>query len=431
MSLVVKVKSDKSHELELQVQVSTTVKELVASVCKEEKCDEELLMLTYNGNCLALDKSMTDIGPAFLAAPVLSLLILPKVNSLKFEALDTGGERPYDLDDSEVTIRLPVGTWVETKIKGSILIESDNSNEWCLGKVLEDTGTGYLLEIFENYKFFMPPKIVAAYSDVRLARSQSVELARQKTGDEEFKTAINSARGKEQDRLMPEEKKSEVSLRPKRQLQGQAHKPSKTAVFKKGRRKSGLTTPNIKKKRRSWSAGTSNQKRRSKENLPDMSEDYRSKVKEYTTKYPSLDSSDVKMYVRVFRSELDKKRKGVITKSEFKIWIKANNIDLEESIIDELLSTLDTKGSSVNMDNFISIMCSPRLKPRNDDTRELFNKFDLDGDGIISKSELKKGMKSIFGQDIPEDKLTQMIKEADSTGRGAICFQDFRKMMKR
>jgi len=422
MSLVVKIKGMKSHEYKLRVQEDSTVKELTALVSQKEKCHDDQVKLTRDGFPLGDDQTMKGLGAAFLAAPVLDLLIMPDMNtiqSLKFEPTD---------EDSEMSIRFPIGTWVETKIKGSVLIESDDNmvNEWCLGKVVEHTGSGYLLEIFENYKFLMPPKIEAAYNEVRIGRQHSVDLARRKS-DEDFKYDIRDD--------VPEEKKTEAPRRSSRtpKPKVQAHRSTQSALFKKGRRKPGLTTPVV-KKRRSWSAG---QRRRSKQNLlgvseDDLREDYKSKVKEYTEKYPSMDPSDVRMYVRVFRSELDKRRRGVITKTVLKRWIKANKIDLEESTIDELLATLDLKDAKVSMDNFINIMCSSsKAKPKTDETRELFNKFDLDGDAVISKSELKAGMKNIFGQDMSEDKLTQMIKEADSTGLGTINFEDFSKMMKR
>jgi len=423
MSLVVKIKSEQHHEYKLRVQEDSTVRELIISVSRKEKCRDEQVRLTHKGIPLGNDQTMTDLGAAFLATPVLNLIIIPDmktITSLKFETTD---------EESEMTIRFPIGTWLETKIKGSILIESDDNlvNEWCLGKVVGHTGTGYMLEIFENYKFLMPPKIEASYDEVRVGRQQSVDLARRKS-EQDFKYDVIS----EAD--IPKERKSEdlrSNRRPK--TKGQAHRTTQSALFKKGGRKPGLTTP-IVKKRRSWSAG---QRRRSKQNLLEISEDekredYRSKVKEYTSKYPSMDPSDVKMYVRVFRSELDKRRKGVITKTVLKRWIKANKIDLEESTIDELLGTLDIKDAKVSMDNFINIMCScSKAKPKTDETRELFSKFDLDWDGVISKSELKTGMKNIFGEDMSDDKLTQMIKEADSTGLGAINFEDFSKMMKR
>jgi len=162
----------------------------------------------------------------------------------------------------------------------------------------------------------------------------------------------------------------------------------------------------------------------------ELKDDYKSQVRRYTAKYPNLKPSAVKIYVRLFRTELDKKRVGMIKKSELKNWIKANNVHLEESAVNELLTSLDHKGERITMDNFIDIMCGQSARTKENETRELFKSFDMDGDGIISKSELKTGMKNIFGKDISEDKLTMMIKQADSTGRGGIGYNDFCKMMK-
>jgi len=430
MSLLVKINLvQNGRELKLDAQQNTTVENLITSVCKKENCDEAQVEMSYNGSILPKEETMADLGSAFLAAPVLDMVILPKMNPKNSFQLSLGMisdndtfESPRTLTrrSSSVTIRFPIGSWVETKIKGSILIESDN--EWCLGKVLEDTETGYLLEIFESYKFLMPPKIEAPFSDVRMARSNSVRLARQKTNDDDVKSAIHLAAVEE-----PEEKLIESPNRIGNKRLGERHRASQSVLWKN---RNKLVTPN-KNKRRSWSAGSGNPRRRSRKNILDTSEDYRFKLREYTAKFPHLDPKDLKMYVRIFRSELDKKRQGAITKNKFRGWIKRENIGLEESTINELLSTLDSKDGSVSMDDFIRIMCSQILEKKENTTRELFDKFDLDGDDVISKSELRAGMKSIFEQDFAEDKLTKMIKEADSTGTGSINFKDFCKMMKR
>jgi len=426
MSLVVKIRLPKSRELELEVEESTTIKELIASLCSIEKCDEKEIELSRDGTPLSRDVTIADLGPAFLANPVLSSLILPKMSCLtsvtSFRMSLGSLEKLETLDSEErgVTIRFPVGTWVETKIKHSILVDSDN--EWCLGKILEHTDTGYMISVFENHKFMMPPQIKAPYEDVRLGRSRSVSLARQKTGDIEYKCDTQLDRRKKHIDVTLEEKKIDESH----------------GLKQPGKLPHGLIAPSFKKKRNSWAPGSSKKrlisskpKSRSRRSLLDVSKDYRSNVRKYTAKYPKLRPSDVKMYVRLFRSELDKRKAGVIKKSEFESWIKANNFHLEESSIDELLRSLDTKGEIISMDNFIEIMSTQSARTMQNETRELFKNFDLDGDGVISRRELKSGMKNIFAQDIPEDKLTKMIMDADSTGRGSICFEDFCKMMKR
>jgi len=50
--------------------------------------------------------------------------------------------------------------------------------------------------------------------------------------------------------------------------------------------------------------------------------------------------------------------------------------------------------------------------------------FDSDGNGVISREELRKVMKNI-GEDLTDQDLTDMIREADKNGDGVIDFQEF------
>jgi len=441
MSIVVTIKLHKAQksEFELEVWEDTTVKELAETICSRENCDEDQLEFSNDGTTLSLETSMADLGPDFLADPIISVMILPKIKLESRPSLSTISlsQKFENLSESSETGRFPVGSWVETKIKGSILID-ESKNEWCVAKVLEDTGTGYMLEIFENYKYLMPPKIEAADADVRTGRRQSVRFAREKTGDVGSKSIVEEVRGKPKLReiqsAMPLDEKRNFQDGARRSYRNlpseQKHKASKSDLWGQRKRKSKTGLPTKSNNRRStWSAG--NRKRKSKRNLLEASEEYRAKVREYISKYPDLEPNRVKMYVRVFRSELDKKKEGVITKSELAMWIKANNIEADESTVNQLLSSLED-AEDVNMEKFIDLMCSSNKVIKKDpETRELFKKFDVNGDGVISLDELRDGMKNIFDQDISDDKLKQMMKQADSTGLGAICFIDFRKMMKK
>jgi calmodulin len=54
--------------------------------------------------------------------------------------------------------------------------------------------------------------------------------------------------------------------------------------------------------------------------------------------------------------------------------------------------------------------------------------FDKDGDGYITAVELKLVMKQL-GEDLSEEQLNDMMREADSNGDGRIDFNEFCKMM--
>ena len=53
------------------------------------------------------------------------------------------------------------------------------------------------------------------------------------------------------------------------------------------------------------------------------------------------------------------------------------------------------------------------------ETREAFKVFDKDGSGTISTDELRQVMKSL-GENLTEDEIEEMVREADSDGNGVI-----------
>eukprot|EP01120_Amphizonella_sp_Union-15-10_P003703 TRINITY_DN14118_c0_g1_i1.p1 TRINITY_DN14118_c0_g1~~TRINITY_DN14118_c0_g1_i1.p1 ORF type:complete len:153 (-),score=43.97 TRINITY_DN14118_c0_g1_i1:118-576(-) len=60
--------------------------------------------------------------------------------------------------------------------------------------------------------------------------------------------------------------------------------------------------------------------------------------------------------------------------------------------------------------------------------KEAFSLFDKDGDGAITKKELRTVLHSL-GQNPTEEELSEMIKEVDTDGNGAIDVDEFLMMM--
>ena len=61
--------------------------------------------------------------------------------------------------------------------------------------------------------------------------------------------------------------------------------------------------------------------------------------------------------------------------------------------------------------------------------RKLFETFDKNGNGFISKREFKKKMKSyidILGQDVTNEEIMEFFDEIDSNGDGEIDFEEFK-----
>ncbi|XP_016732500.1 calmodulin-like protein 7 [Gossypium hirsutum] len=59
--------------------------------------------------------------------------------------------------------------------------------------------------------------------------------------------------------------------------------------------------------------------------------------------------------------------------------------------------------------------------------KKVFQMFDKNGDGRISKEELNDSLKKL-GIFIPDDKLTQMIKKIDVNGDNYVDIEEFREL---
>lgn len=96
-----------------------------------------------------------------------------------------------------------------------------------------------------------------------------------------------------------------------------------------------------------------------------------------------------------------------------------------------MIKSVDDNGDGeIDFDEFLVLM-SANKKNDNDPDKELkdaFNVFDSDGSGTISRSELKKLMKSL-GQNLADGELDAMMDEVDTDKSGEIDFKEFKQMM--
>ena len=56
--------------------------------------------------------------------------------------------------------------------------------------------------------------------------------------------------------------------------------------------------------------------------------------------------------------------------------------------------------------------------------KKAFSVMDSNGDGVVSKDELKSLLKGL-GEDVTDDIVDEMIKIADENGDGKIQFEEF------
>ena len=75
------------------------------------------------------------------------------------------------------------------------------------------------------------------------------------------------------------------------------------------------------------------------------------------------------------------------------------------------------------MNEFISIIESRKETVHFEDAMvQAFDVFDQDGDGYIDRHELKQVMSNL-GNDLPDEVIADMIRQADMDGDGRINFE--------
>ncbi|KAL8218367.1 hypothetical protein R6Q57_021740 [Mikania cordata] len=75
---------------------------------------------------------------------------------------------------------------------------------------------------------------------------------------------------------------------------------------------------------------------------------------------------------------------------------------------------------------------SAPVSPGSDDIHQVFNYFDLNGDGKISPAELQSRLKRVGGEDVQlsDEEAEMAVRSSDADGDGALGLDDFAKMMK-
>ncbi|KAL7465256.1 hypothetical protein ACHAXS_005584 [Conticribra weissflogii] len=122
---------------------------------------------------------------------------------------------------------------------------------------------------------------------------------------------------------------------------------------------------------------------------------------------------------------------GTITLVELKEVMKSLGQNPTDRELRQMIESVDDNGDhEIDFQEFLILMSSK--KGNNDDPdkelRDAFRVFDEDGNGTISRAELKKLMKNL-GQALSDAELDAMMDEVDTDGNGEIDFEEFKTMM--
>ena len=126
----------------------------------------------------------------------------------------------------------------------------------------------------------------------------------------------------------------------------------------------------------------------------------------------------------------DKDGDGHVTPKELMIVLQSLGQNPTAEMVNEMIEEVDTDNNGeIEFEEFCVLMCKNMKENDDIDTlKEAFKLLDSDGSGEISKTELKEILRSFskLGEDIADDEIDNLIKQADIDGDGQISYDEVR-----
>ena len=127
---------------------------------------------------------------------------------------------------------------------------------------------------------------------------------------------------------------------------------------------------------------------------------------------------------------------GKISVTELKVAMRALGFKPSEEELEHLQNEVDheengVRSGLVDFPDFLDLMTS-RMRERDPDEeiKEAFKLFDIDGTGKITFDNLKR-LATELGENMTDDEIREMLTEADRDDDGMNDFEEFKRVMQK
>merc|ERR1712129_295764 len=149
----------------------------------------------------------------------------------------------------------------------------------------------------------------------------------------------------------------------------------------------------------------------------------------FTMDDTSLSSEQIRRYKAAF-TKFDTDKDGVITGKELGKILRHIGQNPTEAEVQEMVEEADKDGTgTLDIIEFLQMM-REKVKEQNkeDEIKEAFTVFDVDGNGYIDRRELALMMRFI-GEPVSQEEIDDILDEADKDQNGLIDYTEFADMM--
>jgi calmodulin len=126
----------------------------------------------------------------------------------------------------------------------------------------------------------------------------------------------------------------------------------------------------------------------------------------------------------------DKNKVGKITTEELSQVLKDLGQNPTKEELDEIIKEVDQDNNkSIEFPEFLELM-SRKMKDvdTEEEMMEAFKIFDKDGNGFVSKDDIKTAMDQL-GEKLKPEELDEIMKDWDEDGDGQLNYEEFKCMM--